>query len=104
MVDWIKFRFWDCGNKCNCVCVIPNVKENQLSSTIHIEFICQTFEEVGERGRKLLAVLTCSRGKEEHQDAVLQAHGDLTFCVQLILVLVVLHQNPVNKQVDHNED
>ena len=83
--------------------VIPNVQENQLSSAIHIEFICQTFEEVGEHGRKLLAALTCSRGEEEHQDAVLQAHGDLTFCVQLILVLVVLHQNPVNEQIRHDE-
>lgn len=86
-----------------CVCVVPNIQENELSSAVHIKFICQSFEEVGERGSKLLAALTCSRCKEEHQDAVLQAHDDLSFCVQLILVLVVFHQDPVNEQVHHDE-
>lgn len=72
------------------LCVLPNVQENQLSSTIHVELICQLFVEVRERGRELPAGLTRSRSKEEHQDSVLQAHDDLTLCVQLILVLVVL--------------
>ena len=80
---------------CVRVCVVPNVQENQLSRAIHVGLICQPFEEVGERGSKLLAALTRSRRKEEHQDAVLQAHDDLTLCVQLILVLVVLHQDAV---------
>lgn len=84
---------------CVSVCVVPNVQKNKLSSAVHIKFICQSFEEVSERGSKLLAALTCSRCKEEHQDAVLQAHDDLPFCVQLILVLVVPHQDLVNKQV-----
>lgn len=85
------------------VCVVPNVQENQLSRAIHIEFICQPFEEVFERGRKPLAALTCRRCKEKHQDAVLQAQIDLTLCVQLILVLVVLYQDVVNEQVHHDE-
>lgn len=84
-------------------CTVPNVQENELSRAIHIEFVCQLFKKVLERGSKLLAALTRSRGKEEHQDAILQAHDNLTFCVQLILVLVVLHQNPINKQVHHDE-
>lgn len=76
---------------------VPNVQENQLSSAIHVELICQLLVEVRECGRKLPAGLTCTRSKEEHQDSVLQARGDLTFCVQLVLVFVVLHQDPIDE-------
>lgn len=84
-------------------CTVPNVQENELSRTIHMEFVRQPFKEVLERGSELLAALTFSGCKEEHQDAVLQAHDNLTFCVQLILVFVVLQQNPINEQVHHDE-
>lgn len=81
----------------------PDVEKNQLSGALHVELISQLFEEVMERGGKLLAGLRLSRGKEKHQDSVLQAHDDLTLCVQLILILVVLHKHPINKQVHHDE-
>lgn len=85
-------------------CTVPNVQENELSRAIHIEFICQLFKKVLERGSKLLAALTRSRCKEKHHDAILQAHDNLTFCVQLILVLVVLHQNPIDEQVHYDDN
>lgn len=75
----------------------PDVEKNQLSGALHVELIRQLLEEVMKRGSKLLAGLRFSRGKEEHQDSVLQTQDDLTFRVQLILVLVVLHKNPINK-------
>lgn len=84
------------------LCVVPDVQENQLSSAVHVKFIRQSFEEVAERGSKLLAALACSRCKEEHEDAVLQAQDDLSFCVQLVLVLVVLYQDVLDEQVHHD--
>lgn len=82
--------------------MVPNVEEHQLSGAIHVGFICQAFEEAGERRSELLAALTRGRSKEKHQDAVLQTCDNLTFRVQLILVRVVLHQDPVDEEIHHD--
>lgn len=73
----------------------PDVQENQLSGPLHVKLIRQLFEEVMERGGKLLAGLAFSTGEEEHEDSVLQAQDDFPLGVQLILVFVVLHQNVI---------
>lgn len=82
--------------------IIPDVQEHQLSGAVHIGLIGQVFEEAGERGSKPLAALTRGRTEEKHQDAVLQARDDLALCVQVVLVRVVLHQDPVNEQIHHD--
>lgn len=82
--------------------MVPNVEEHQLSRAIHVGFICQASEEAGERRSELLAALTRSRSKEKHQDAVLQTRHHLAFRVQLVLVRVVLHQDPVNEEIHHD--
>lgn len=83
------------------MCAIPNVEQDQLSRAIHVGFISQLFEEAGEFGSEELAALARDAPEEEQQDPVLQARHDLPFRVQLILVRVVLQQDPVDEQIHH---
>lgn len=86
---------------CVCVCVVPNVEEDQLSRAVHVGFISQLLEEAGELGSEQLAALAGDAAEEKQQDAVLQARRDLPLRVQLVLVRVVLHQDPVDEQIHH---
>lgn len=90
--------------RCVCVCevVVPNVEEDQLSRAIHVGLISQLFEEAGEPGSEELAALAGDASKEKQQDAVLEAGHDLPFRVQLVLVRVVLQQDPVDEQIHHD--
>lgn len=83
------------------MCAIPNVEQDQLSRAIHVGFISQLFEEAGEFGSEELAALARDTPEEEQQDPVLQARHNLPFRVQLILVRVVLQQDPVDEQIHH---
>lgn len=80
---------------------VPDVQKSQLSRTLHVKLIRQLFEEVMERGSKLLAGVTFSGRKEKQEDSVLQAQDHFPLCVQLLLVFVVLHQNVVVEQIHH---
>lgn len=60
------------------------------------------FEEAGEFGSEEAAALAHDTPKEKQQDAVLQTRDDLPLRVQLVLVRVVLQQDPVDEQIRHD--
>lgn len=81
----------------------PDVDECKQFGVFDVRRILQSLEELVQDRHKLHALLTLSRRKEQHQDAVFEDPGDFALCVEFILVPVVLYQNSIQEQVHHDE-
>lgn len=81
----------------------PDVDEGEQFGVFNVRWIFQSLKKVIQNRQELLAPAALCRCKEQHQDAVFEDPGDLSLCVEFILVPVVLHQNSVQEQVHHDD-